>query len=119
MESNPKSTKMLRRSLRNNATASEQRIWTKLRCQQLGTKFRRQYGIGPYIVDFYAPSYRLVIEIDGDSHFNESSYAYDQARTDYLEQFGIRVLRYTNEEVQTQLYDIIEDICRHLNTPPY
>ncbi|NAX43181.1 MULTISPECIES: endonuclease domain-containing protein [unclassified Vibrio] len=118
MESNPKSTKIRRRTLRTNATASEQSVWAKLRCQQLGTKFRRQFGIGPYIVDFYAPSHRLVIEIDGDSHFSESSYIYDQARTDYLEQFGIRVLRYTNAEVRIQLDDVVEDICRYLNTPP-
>ncbi|WP_234828666.1 endonuclease domain-containing protein [Vibrio anguillarum] len=59
-----------------------------------------------------------MIEIDGDSHFSESSYIYDQARTDYLEQFGIRVLRYTNEEVRIQLDDVVEDICRYLNTPP-
>ncbi len=57
-----------RRELRGNMTDPEKRLWAGLRQRILGAKFRRQFGIGPYIVDFYSPINKIVIEVDGDSH---------------------------------------------------
>lgn len=60
-----------RQILRTNATAPEQQLWQVLRNNQLGIKLRRQHGIGHYIADFYCPALKLVIEVDGDSHFTQ------------------------------------------------
>ncbi|MGH3053827.1 MAG: endonuclease domain-containing protein, partial [Gaiellaceae bacterium] len=82
---------------------------------QLGTKFRRQYSVDAYVLDFYAPQAKLATEIDGDSHFNADAIEYDQQRTAYLESFGIEVLRFTNLEVFENLAGVltrIEDVLR-------
>ena len=60
-------------------TEPEKRLWSILRNNQLGVKFRRQHGIGHYIVDFYCPELKLIIEVDGESHFSEDAQAYDRA----------------------------------------
>ena len=67
-----------------------------------GFKFRRQFGIGKYIVDFYCPELKLVIEIDGDSHFQENR-SYDKKRQQYLKSLGLIVLRFTNHEIYHDL----------------
>ena len=82
-----------RQELRNNATQPEQKLWATLRGKQLGVKFRRQHGIGHYIVDFYCPERKLVIEVDGDSHYTEAAHLKDAQRDNYLQQLGLRVLR--------------------------
>lgn len=104
-----------RQELRREATAMEQRLWSRLRREQLGVKFRRQHPIGPYIVDFYSREVHLVIEVDGDSHFLAGAEAYDAARTEYLQSIGIEVLRFTNHDVATHLETVVEAIwecCR-------
>ncbi|MHA6965414.1 endonuclease domain-containing protein [Zobellella denitrificans] len=89
-----------RRHLRRNMTTPEQLLWHRIRSAQLGVKFRRQHGIGPYVVDFYCPSLGLVLEIDGDSHFVDSSVmAQDLRRSRYLSGLGLHVLRFSNREV--------------------
>ncbi len=62
-------------------------------------KFRRQYSIGPFIVDFYCPQLRLAIEIDGDSHDSEEAKNYDRRRTEFFSLYNIRVIRFTDREV--------------------
>ncbi|RNE65812.1 DUF559 domain-containing protein [Vibrio cholerae] len=126
MDSNPQRSKVFRQYLRNHMTHPEQRLWQHLRHFQLGVKFRRQFGVGTYVLDFYCSTYKLAVEIDGDSHFSEGGKIHDEQRTAYLKRHGIRVVRYTNQEVEQQLTDVIEDIFRHLqacirehqNTPP-
>ncbi|EGQ9107699.1 endonuclease domain-containing protein [Vibrio cholerae] len=126
MDSNPQRSKVFRQYLRNHMTHPEQRLWQHLRNFQLGVKFRRQFGVGNYVLDFYCSTYKLAVEIDGDSHFSEGGKIHDEQRTAYLKRHGIRVVRYTNQEVEQQLTDVIEDIFRHLqacirehqNTPP-
>lgn len=92
--------KQTRKDLRNNATAAEATLWRFLQKSQLeGRKFRRQHSIGNYIVDFYCPEEKLVVELDGEGHFHQSGFEYDQERTSYLQSLNLRVLRFENEEV--------------------
>jgi very-short-patch-repair endonuclease len=113
-----------RRNLRNNLTPAETKIWAKLRGRQVeNCKFRRQYSIGAFVVDFYLPELKLAIEIDGDSHFQPDAIKYDKERQLYLEAKGICVVRFTNEQVYQQLDDVVEAIAqtsRQLrgSTPP-
>ena len=107
---NVSTTKDLRAQLRTNMTAPERRLWACLRKSQLGVKFRRQFGVGRYIVDFYCPAKRLVIEVDGDSHFSTEGMAYDQVRDDYVRSLGIQVLRFTNQQVMQELEAVVESI---------
>ena len=75
----------------------------------MGYRFRRQYGIGPYVLDFYCLGLKLAIEVDGDSHFEAGEY--DRERQRYIESLGIRVLRFTNREVFERLDDVAGGIA--------
>jgi very-short-patch-repair endonuclease len=86
----------------------EEVLWQKIRRKQLGVKFRRQHGIGRYIVDFYCAELSLVIEIDGDSHFSTEGKEKDTKRDAFMETLGIKVLRFTNEEVMKQTESVLE-----------
>jgi very-short-patch-repair endonuclease len=107
---NKKSQKDYRKTLRNNATISEKRLWKFLNKKQQTLKFRRQHGIGPFIVDFYLPLKKLAIEIDGSIHDNIMRRTYDQRRDDYLFSKGIKTIRFTNEEIQYNVDDVIRTI---------
>ena len=99
-----------RRRLRRESPLAEQRLWLRLRNRQLmGYRFRRQYGIGPYVLDFYCPELKLAIEVDGDSHFEAGEY--DRERQRYIESLGIRVLRFTKREVFARLDDLARGIA--------
>src|SRR5438132_1309350 len=101
------------RTLRTNLTESEQRLWSRLRRKQVwGVQFYRQKPLGFYIVDFYAPSVRLVVEVDGAQHQVVEQAQYDRQRTAYLECQGLRVLRFTNVEVFQELEAVVEEIGR-------
>jgi very-short-patch-repair endonuclease len=77
------------RSLRTNLTDAEHRLWSRLRRKQIsGIQFYRQKPIGNYIVDFYAPVVRLVVEVDGSHHFNVAQAGYDKRRSEYLKQLA-------------------------------
>jgi len=83
------------RKLRKEATEAEIRLWSKLRWKQLdGFRFRRQQPIGPYIVDFFCPEARLIVEVDGGQHSDRE--AYEAERTEWLEGRGYRVIRFGN-----------------------
>ena len=100
-----------RRHLRKNSTKPEIIIWQKLRNRQIGGfKFRRQYSIGKYIVDFYCSELNLIIEIDGDVHVYKKED--DKTREIFLENRGLKIIRYTNYEVRTNLIGVLEDILR-------
>ncbi len=96
--------------MRTNATSPEQALWQMLRGKQMGVKFRRQHGIGHYIVDFYCSEQKLVIEVDGDSHFTDDAQEYDQIRDAYLQGLELTVLRFTNEQVMQNLVGVCEII---------
>jgi very-short-patch-repair endonuclease len=86
--------KILRRSL----TAPERTLWAMLRGNQQGFHFRRQHAVGIYILDFYCAAARLCVEIDGPSHDGRADY--DARRTSWLNEQGIRVLRFTVDDVE-------------------
>lgn len=86
------------RSLRTGLTDAEKRLWGRLRRKQiLGVQFYRQKAIGNYIVDFYAPGARLVMEVDGSQHLDVEQATHDRRRSDYLELQRLRVLRFDEE----------------------
>lgn len=103
-----------RQSLRNAATDAERLLWQQLRHKQLGVKFRRQHVIGDYIVDFYCPTAKLVIECDGGQHYEPDTMYYDSERTEYLNALGMTVLRYDNRQILTQTPAVVEDIMQWL-----
>ena len=116
---NEKDRTELRKTLRNTIPESEVIVWSRLQRNRLGGyKFRRQASIGPYVVDFYCPREKLVVEIDGDSHFTGEAEVYDWDRTTYFESLGLRVVRFTNEDVRRRLPDVLEDILLALKTTP-
>jgi len=94
------------RTLRRDSTPAERKLWFEF-LSDAPAKFTRQKPLGAFIVDFYCSSSRLVIEIDGDSHFHPAGERYDRARTDKLRTLGLRVLRFTNAEVMEQF----EAVC--------
>ena len=97
--------------LRKNMTLPEQKIWFQfLRKDPL--RFTRQKPIDCYIVDFYCASLKLVIEIDGNSHFEDEAKRYDGARTLRLEGYGLRVVRFTNIEILTQFEGVCETLSK-------
>ena len=97
------------RLLRQQLTPAEEILWQALRGRKLNQlKFRCQHPVGRFIVDFYCPSAKLVIEVDGDIHNQQQSY--DQARTEQMQAFGYRVLRFTNEEVINDLSNVLIQI---------
>ena len=107
--------KHFRQNLRKNLTDPERKLWNKLRSQQLGVKARRQHGVGPYIVDFYIPKAKLVIEIDGDSHYEDAkALLNDQHRDEYLRSLNLRIVRYTNNQVIHELDAVLEDLIRQI-----
>jgi very-short-patch-repair endonuclease len=98
-------------------TGQETRLWSRLRARQLqGLKFRRQHGIGPYIVDFYCPEQSLVIEVDGDSHADVDQIVKDRQREKYLHSLGLRVLRYFNDDIVKNLDGVLEDLANRLSS---
>lgn len=101
-------TKQRRRELRRRSTRAERMLWAHLRNSRFfGFKFRRQHGIGPYIVDFFCHELRLVIEIDGDSHFTEEAQEYDRHRQCWLETLNLRIVRFTNDDVLENLDEVL------------
>ena len=102
-----------RKKLRINPSPFETIIWYQLKDRQVeNLKFRRQHSIGDYIVDFYCASEKLVIEIDGDSHFvSNEAVEYDLKRTKFLNGLGIRVLRFSNNDVKESLEDVMRLIA--------
>ncbi len=94
---------------------AEVMLWTKLRGKNLNNvKFRRQYSIGPYIVDFYSPQMRLAVEIDGESHFIDGADIRDRDRQAFIESPGIYVLRFTNRDIYERLDGVIVKIAERL-----
>jgi len=108
---NKKKLKDFRKKLRNNLTPAEALLWSALKNKQLsGRKFRRQHSIGKYVVDFYCPSEKLAVELDGAGHFTPEGGEHDEVRDEFISQLGIKILRYENKEVYNNLEAVLEDI---------
>ena len=106
-----------RKELRKSLTPQELKLWFRLKGKNLGVKFRRQQSIGPYIADFYCREKYLVIEIDGSQHMEAKEY--DMERDMYMKALGIQVLRFWNNEIDTNMESVLMKIksCIWL-TPP-
>ncbi len=103
--------KTFRKKLRNNLTPAEAKFWTLVQNSKLeGRKFRRQHSVGNYILDFYCPSEKLAIELDGEVHFNETAQLKDAERTLFLKYYGIKVLRFENKLVFEQTEQVLDEI---------
>jgi len=95
--------------LRSNQTLAERRLWQKLQAKRCaGRRFRRQFRLGTYIVDFICLSDRLVVEVDGESH--NHTIAQDEERSRWIESQGFRIVRFTNDDVRYRLEGVTQRI---------
>lgn len=103
-----------RRDLRQRSTLTEKILWNKLRNNQLGFKFRRQYSIDGYVMDFYCPSLKFGVEIEGGIHLVTSQKIYDEYRYRYLNNFNIRILKITTNQITTSVEETLKMISLSL-----
>jgi len=117
------------RNLRKKQSDAEKKLWEVLRNRQLkGAKFRRQFPVGRYILDFYCPEYRLGIEADGGQHYEDKGGQKDGLRTRKLNELGVKIVRFSDREILTNIdgvYETIQSIVEkrkanppHLNPLP-
>lgn len=118
----PKATSKLfdfARQNRQKQTQAEALLWQYLRNRQINNyKMRRQHPIGNFVVDFYCHELKLVIEVDGGYHLQKEQTDYDQGRSFELEELGIKVLRFKNDEVLNDINAVIMAISKHLTLNP-
>jgi very-short-patch-repair endonuclease len=105
------------KELRQNMTPAERKLWHKY-LRHFQFRVLRQRPIDHFIVDFYCPSLKLVIEVDGESHYTDDGQAYDQERTQRLEGYGIKVIRFTNRQVLDGFENVCEAIERMIPPSP-
>ncbi len=116
---NRPSRKRLRQRLRNQFVYPEIILWQRLRRRAiLNKKFRRQYGIGPYVVDFFCPELRLAIEIDDSYHLEPERKKRDRIRQAYIEAQDIRVVRFTSTDVVIRTDAVVEKLIEICSTTP-
>lgn len=126
---NTEKQKKIRRILRQTDIACEKIMWQKLRNNQQGYKFRRQVSIGNYVVDFYCPQLKLIVEIDRATHCTSEEVDYDKKRECFLKNLGLIIKRYLNIDVKNNLADLMNDLqmtceeidksrCSELSTSP-
>jgi very-short-patch-repair endonuclease len=112
-----KNLKPLARELRKNMTDAERVLWTRLRRKQLsGCIFYRQKNIGNYIVDFYCPAVRLIIELDGGQHYSAEGKVKDETRDQYLAKQGLKVMRFSDLDVLKNIDGVLQvlyDYCKN------
>ena len=106
------------RELRKTMTLAERRLWRRIsRNQLMGFRFYRQKPLGPYIVDFFCPAAKLVVELDGSQHYIEKGRTRDQERDRYLAGLGLRVLRFSDRDVLCRTDEVVQAVfnalCAH------
>jgi len=103
------------RILRHNMTDAERALWLRIRNKQIkGCQFYRQKPIGRYIVDFYCPKPKLVLEIDGSQHYESENKEKDKTKSQYLESEGLKILRFTDLDVLKNIDGAVERICNEI-----
>ena len=125
---NKKSNKNFRKKLRKLPIRAERELWGQIRNRRIGYnvivqtwkggigyKFRRQFGIGKYIVDFYCPELKLIIEVDGATHTEDKEIEHDNKRQKYIEKLGLKVIRIRNIDIMERLEAVVEKIIRECN----
>ncbi len=106
-----------RRYLRRNMPKAEALLWLRIqRRQVLATKFRRQFSVAAYVLDFYCPELKLAIELDGDPHFRCRARIRDEERRAFLDGLGIQVLRFMNTDVLENMDGVLEVLARAIET---
>ncbi len=112
---NSTSTREKRRALRQTQPETEANLWQRLRGRQvLNHKFRRQYSVGEYILDFYCSALKLAIEVDGSSHDGEDAEEYDHIRQRTIEAFGIHFIRFKNAQVRSNPAVVIQSLAERI-----
>lgn len=106
-----------RQDLRLKSTLAENILWERLRRSNTGYKFFRQYSVDGYVMDFYCPKRKLAIEIEGSIHKEIKVINYDRFRYRYLEGFGIKFLKFSNQEIYEKIGEVIKNIKCNLSTP--
>ena len=115
---NDPALKHRRRELRRNQTDAEKAFWSKARNRQFyGLRFFRQYSMGPYILDFYCPTLKLAVELDGGQHNQIENKEYDSGRSEYLKAQGIDVMRYWNNEVLLNMQGALDSMSLKVAPP--
>lgn len=111
----PSDTLAKTKTLRKRQTPQEVILWSKIRAKRFhGFKFRRQYALGKYIVDFVCLEKKLIIELDGWQHKKENQERYDEERTKFLEKLGFRVIRFWNNEINSNIDGVMLEIEKFL-----
>jgi very-short-patch-repair endonuclease len=106
--------------LRKEQTETEKKLWSKIRNRSLiGLKFRRQYPVDNYILDFYCPQLKLAIEADGSQHLDAKQMEYDRKREARLGRMGIRILRFSDYDILTNIEGVLEEIVRIAQDPAH
>jgi very-short-patch-repair endonuclease len=108
-----------RKNLRKKVTPAEAVLWKYIKSEKLeGIKFRRQYSVNNYILDFYCPKFKLAIELDGAHHFSEEGIINDSERDEYLKSVGIKVLRFENDLIMKRLETVLSIILEEIQKTP-
>ncbi len=112
---NKKEMTKTRKALRNSMPKAEVILWSHLKGKQFRElKFRRQYSIGHYVVDFFCPKIRLVIELDGESHLSKTQRIRDKTRQKIIEKTGIKILRYYNTDIYENIEGVFTDLGKNV-----
>jgi very-short-patch-repair endonuclease len=103
--------------LRNNMTAAENKLWEQLKRKDIfKARFKRQHPMGIFVVDFYCHKHKLVIEVDGEIHLEPEIQEYDDGRTYDIEKQGIKIIRFSNDEVIENIDGVIKRILDEINS---
>jgi len=108
---------ILAREFRNKPTKTENRLWQVInRDKILGYRFRRQYIIAGFILDFYCPKLKLGIEVDGSIHNLKDNIGYDLKRENIIKQYNINIIRFTNEDVENNVLTVLKRLNEHIKS---
>jgi len=102
--------------MRNQMTPAETQLWKIVKNRQFhGKKFRRQHGIGPFVVDFYCSEDKLIVELDGEAHSGLQNREYDGKRQEKLQEMGYTVLRFENQQIFKDIENVLACIAHCLS----
>jgi len=102
--------KGIRRNLRQQEISAERILWSKIRNKQQKYKFRRQYSVGNYILDFYCPKVKLGIEVDGATHGTKIEIENDNEKENFISRFGIKIIRFINLDIYNEIDGVLAEI---------
>ena len=104
--------KSIRKNLRQQEISAERMLWSRIRNKQQKYKFRRQYSVGRYVLDFYCPKVKLGIEVDGATHGTKAELEKDIEKENFINRFGIKIIRFINFDIYSEIYGVLTEINR-------